>query len=80
MPFSLLKTVLCMEEAERFANPRAKAQYRLTDKINAKKERKDMQSRAGGSRIRLCADTTFKDCSFPHLRLHIPNIKGLLPI
>lgn len=37
---SLLKMILCIEVAERFANPRARAQQGLTDKVKTKKERK----------------------------------------
>lgn len=42
----MLKTILCIEVAERFANPRARAQHGLTDKVNTKKEKKEMQNRA----------------------------------
>lgn len=62
----MLKTILRIEEAERFANPKARAQHRLTDKRSTKKERKEMQNRAGESRIQLHADTTFKD-NFSHI-------------
>lgn len=39
LSFSLLKTILCMGVAERFANAKTRAWHRLTDKRNSRKER-----------------------------------------
>jgi len=43
-----------VEVTERFANPGARAQHGLTDKINTKKERKEKQSRAREQNLIVC--------------------------
>lgn len=75
---SLLKIILYIEVAERFANSRA--QQGLTDKVKTKKEKK---CRIGGEQKKaefVCAVTAFKDNSFQHIIPNISNTKGLLNI
>lgn len=82
LPFSFLKTVLCAEVAERFANPRARAQHELTDKINTEKERKGKEKQSRKQNLPVCRYNIQRQ-PFPTsqaFRLSIHHTKVFLPI
>lgn len=65
---SLLKMILCIEVAERFANPRARAQQGLTDKVKTKKEREEMQNREDQEKAEFhCVQSQHSKTTFSHI-------------